>query len=329
VRAGASAVACAAVLAVVAGVHAPLAAGAPPKVGLVTEVGGLKDHGFNQLAAAGLHRAATKLGAATALRVSRSTADYVPYLSSLARQGYGLVIGVGSPMRDAIRLVARKFPHTRFMIVDDAWSKGDPKNLEGTRFAEEQAGYLAGYLAGLLYAGKAVTLSTVGGEKIPAVDRYIAGFQAGAKASDPQATLLNGYAQSFIARSKCKELAMQQIARGAKVVFPVAGSCGLGSLAAAKQKHVWGIGADADLAYLGPQILTSALKRVDTAVFTTIEQLGRGHFEAARTFTFAVANDGIDLGAISPDVPKAVVAKVEAMKAILRSHPFPIRDTVP
>ncbi|HEY5057407.1 MAG TPA: BMP family ABC transporter substrate-binding protein [Gaiellaceae bacterium] len=300
-----------------------------PKVGLVTDIGGLNDHGFNHLAYLGLQEAQAKLGVQTRVLESHSNADYIPNMTSLAQQGYNLVICVGFLMDSSVITVAKKFPHTKFMIIDNGWSKGNPTNLEGTLFHEQEAGYLVGYLSGLLYKGKAVTMSTVGGQKIPPVDRYIAGFQAGAKAGDPQVSLLNGYSQDFVAQDKCKNLALQQISQGSKVVFQVAGGCGLGALDAAKQKHVWGIGVDADQAYIGPQVLTSALKRVDTDVYTTIQQLRNGIWKGGRTFTFDVANGGIDIGKVSPKVPKSIVAKVEAVKAQIKAGKIKIPTTVP
>jgi basic membrane protein A len=304
------------------------AASAPPKIGLVTDIGGLNDRSFNHLAYVGLQQANKRLGVPIRVLESHSNADYVPNMASLAQQGYALVIAVGFLMHDAVRQVARKFPNTKFMIIDDAWAKGDPKNLEGTVFHEEQAGYMVGYLAGLMEKG-AKTISSVGGQKIPPVDHYIAGYMAGAKAANPKITVLNGYSQDFVAQDKCKNLALQQIGQGSKVVFQVAGGCGLGALDAAKQKHVWGIGVDADQAYLGSQVLTSAVKRVDVDVFTTINQLRNGYFKSARTFQFKVSNGGIDIGTISPRVPKKYVAQVMAVKKRLKQHPFPIPNTVP
>ena len=306
----------------------PAAKAASFKVGLVTDIGGLNDRSFNHLAYVGLQLAGSKLHVQTRVLESHSNADYIPNMSSLAQQGYTLVIGVGFLMHDAVRTVAKKFPTTKFMIIDDAWSKGDPKNLEGTVFHEEQAGYLVGYLAGLLETGS-TTISSVGGQKIPPVDHYIAGYQAGAKKANPSITTLNGYSQDFVAQDKCKNLALQQIGQGSKVVFQVAGGCGLGALDAAKQKHVWGIGVDADQAYVGPQVLTSAVKRVDVDVYTTIKQLVNGIFKPARTFAFNVQNGGIDIGTISSKVPKADVNKVLAIKHTLATHPFPIPNTVP
>ena len=111
------------------------------------------------------------------------------------------------------------------------------------------------------------------------MDHYIAGYQAGAKAANPGIKTLNGYSQDFVDQAKCKEIALDQIAQGSKVVFQVAGQCGLGALDAAKEKGVQGIGVDADQSYLGPHILTSALKKVDVAVFDAIKRAQDGKFK--------------------------------------------------
>jgi basic membrane protein A len=206
-------------------------------------------------------------------------------------------------MADATDAVAKQFPKVKFAMVDsDATAeKGDPKNIEGLLFEEQQAGYLAGTLAGL-YAKEHgyKTISSVGGQSIPPVDHYIAGYQAGAKKVDPSIQTLNGYSQDFVDQSKCKQIALNQIQQGSKVVFQVAGACGLGALSAAQQQGVQGIGVDADQAYLGSYILTSAEKKVDVAVFNAIKALMAGKFAAGANVTNNVANGGIGYGKIGP-----------------------------
>ena len=186
--------------------------------------------------------------------LSKSNGDYVPNLTTLAQQQYDLSVGVGFLMADAMATVAGKFPNNNFAIIDfsAAGLKGKPQNVEGLLFKEQEAGYLVGYLAGLWAKdNNAKTVSTVGGQKIPPVDHYIAGFQKGAKDANPGIKTLNGYSQDFVDQAKCKEIALDQIAQGSKVVFQVAGQCGLGALDAAKEKGVQGIGVDADQSYLG------------------------------------------------------------------------------
>ena len=288
------------------------------KVGLVTDVGGLNDRGFNHLAYVGVQQAKQQLGASFRVFLSNQSADYVPNLTKFARQDYDLTIGVGFTEADSIDTAATKFPKENFAIVDvdQTTEKHKPPNLLGLLFKEQEVGYLAGYLAALeekRRPGKDV-IGSVGGQKQPPVDRFIAGYQAGANAADPGITVLNGYSQDFADQQKCKEIALNQIAEGAGVVFQVAGGCGLGALEAAKEKDVWGIGVDADQSFLGPHILTSAVKRVDTAVFLAIKSVADGKFKAGNV-TYGLKDNGVALGKVSPKVPKSEVAKVQKIRA--------------
>jgi basic membrane protein A and related proteins len=284
------------------------------KVGLITDLGQLNDNGFNELAYKGLKRAQRELLINGRVVESRSAADYVPNMTSLVRQGYDLIIGVGFAQGDAIATAAKRFPKVKFAIVDvdQASLKGKPANVEGLLFREEQVGYLVGYLAALsAKRAHAGTVSAVGGFKEPPVDRFIAGYRAGAEAAVPGIKVLHSYSQDWDDQAKCKELALDQIARGSAVVFQVAGGCGLGALSAAKDKKVWGIGVDADQSFLGPHVLTSALKGVDQAVFLTIGSVDHGSWKGGGNTVFGLDQQGVGLGTISPKANKADVAKVE------------------
>jgi basic membrane protein A len=269
------------------------------KVGLVTDVGGLNDRSFNQLANEGLERAKAELGVETRVLISKANSDYVPNLSTLAQQQFDLVIGVGFLMADAMNTVAPKFPNTNFAIIDvDATGlKAKPTNVSGALFKENEAGYLVGYMAGLYLKDEGGgTASSVGGQKIPPVDAYIAGYQAGVKAANPDAKTVNGYSQKFDDPAPCKELALDHIAQGAKVVFQVAGGCGLGALDAAKEKGAQGIGVDADQGYLGDYIMTSALKKVDVAVYDEVKAVQDGTFKGGDNRLFDVKSGGVGIG---------------------------------
>jgi basic membrane protein A len=301
------------------------------KVGLVTDIGGLQDRSFNQLANEGVQRAQQQLGVQIRVLTSKSNGDYIPNLSTLAQQKYDLVIGVGFLMADAMDTVASKFPSTKFAIidVDQTTLKHKPKNVEGLLFKEQQSGYLAGYLAGLYTKAKGgkQVIGSVGGQKIPPVDHYIAGYQAGAKAADSSIQTLNGYSQDFVDQAKCKELALNQIQQGAQVVFQVAGQCGLGVIDAAKEKGVQAIGVDADQAYLGPQVLTSAIKKVDVAVFDTVKAAQDGSYKGGTNQTFDLTNNGAGIGKISSTGQK-YASKVDAVKKKVASGSVSVPDTV-
>ena len=286
------------------------------KVGLSTDTGGLNDRSFNHLAYVGLQRAAKDLGVQTRVVTANSSSDYIPNLSALARQGYNLVIGVGFTEIDALKAVAKQFPKTHFAIVDVSNAdEGGLKNVQGLLFKEQEAGYLAGYAAGLAAKDRGGhTVSSVGGQKQPPVDRYIAGYQAGAKAAFPGVKTANGYSQDFEKQALCKEVALNQIAAGSVVVFQVAGGCGLGALDAAKEKGVWGVGVDADQGYLGTYVLTSALKRVDTAVYDAIKNAKDGNFKGGTDAVYGLSVDGVGIGKFSPKAPRGIEAKVEQIK---------------
>jgi basic membrane protein A and related proteins len=286
-------------------------AGSDIRVCLVTDIGGLNDRGFNSLANQGLEQAASELGVETRVLESQSDADYVPNLSECATQGYDLIISVGFLMGQATEEAAGQFPDTTFAIIDFAY-EAPPENLQGLVFKEQETGYLVGYLAGLVTESN--TVSSVGGEKIPPVDRFIAGFQKAAVDANPDATTLNGYSQDFVDQAKCKEVALDQIAKGSDVVFQVAGGCGLGALDAAKEQGVWGIGVDADQAHLGDHILTSALKRVDQAVFQTIEMVVNGEGVGGGVTVFGLAEDGVGLGEVSSQVSQEMLDQVEEQR---------------
>src|SRR5215212_3661408 len=272
------------------------------KVGLVTDLGQLNDRGFNQLAYEGLKRAQRALGVKGRVVQSASAADYIPNMRRLARDGYDLIIGVGFAQGDAIDTVANRFPQNKFAIidVDQNTLKHKPKNVVGLIFKEQEVGYLAGYLAALAEKRRSGpdVIGSVGGFKEPPVDRFIAGYQAGAKKADPGIKVINGYSSDWDDQAKCKEAALNEIERGAGVVFQVAGGCGLGALDAAKEHGVWGVGVDADQSFLGPHVLTSAQKKVDEAVFRTIRSVVDGKWRGGRNLVFGLRQDGVGLGKI-------------------------------
>jgi basic membrane protein A len=288
---------------------------------LVTDVGGLKDKSFNHHAFVGLTKA-EKHGVRGRVIQSKSAADYIPNLKACVAGGYDITIGVGFLMTDAMDAIASSYKSNKFAIVDvDVTSmKHKPKNVQGLLFKEQEAGYLVGYAAGLWaksHGGKAV--GSVGGLKIPPVDRYIAGYRFGAKKADPGIKTLNDYSQDFVAQAKCKEKALNQIANGSVVEFQVAGQCGLGVLDAAKEKGIFGVGVDADQGYLGKHVMTSALKKVDVAVFSTIGQARAGKLKGGKNVIFSAKVNGVGYGKWSSRVPASIKSAVAKQFKLLKA----------
>jgi basic membrane protein A len=288
------------------------------RVGLVSDVGRFNDRSFNQSALEGLRQAESELGAEVRPIESRQTSDYVPNLSSLARQGYDVAIGVGFLLADAVNTAATRFPDQNFAIIDYSVKappfKSNP-NVQGLTFATNENSYMIGCLAALVVdKDGGNVISAVGGIKLPTVDIFIAGYQAGAKKCVPSMKVLVGYSQDFVAQDKCKEVALNQIARGSKAIFQVAGGCGLGALDAAQERSIWGIGVDRDQSDLGPHILTSAVKRVDQSVFLTAKAVQDGTFKGGTDAVFDLENEGVAVGKISPDVPQDLIDQMDDLK---------------
>jgi basic membrane protein A len=294
------------------------------KVALVTDTGGLNDHGFNYLSSVGLERAKKDFGITTAVVQSHAEADYVPNLTRFAQQGYNLVIAVGFLMDEAVKQVAKQYPNTKFLIIDDD-IEGIP-NVTSALFKTEQCGYLVGAMAGLLEQQKGIqglndknVLGVVGGMQIPPVDSYIAGFVQGVKKTDPTATVEIKYAGSFNDQAQGQQVAQQEIADGADIIFQVAGGTGVGVINACKSAGVYAIGVDADQNYLAPQtVITSALKGVDTATYDVIKQTLNNQFKSGAQY-FDLADNGVGIAPVNNVVPKSIVDQVNQLAEQIKS----------
>jgi basic membrane protein A and related proteins len=296
------------------------------KVAIVTDTAGLNDKSFNHLANVGRLKAQKDLKISTRAFISKSSQDYLPNMVAAAQGGYGAVVAGGFLLATDLNTAAQQFKDVKWAIVDFPWVAltDKPKNAVGLTFKSEESGYLVGYLAGKMTQreGGAQVVSAVGGQKLPSVDNWIAGYRAGAKKANPKIKVLIDYSGQFppSAAPKCKELALKQIAKGSHAIFQVAGGCGLGALDAAKSKGKWGIGVDADQFYLGSHILTSGVKRVDTAVYTFFKLAKAGTLKTGTDLVFNLKNGGQDVGKISPKCNcAAFVKQMNALKPLIIS----------
>jgi basic membrane protein A len=322
-----------ATVAVVAVALAGTGAAAPAKqqagyqAGLVSDVGRLNDKGFNQNQLTGLKFAKAHIpGLAIFPLESHSTGEYLPNFASLARKGVNIIIGAGFLLANQEATVAKQFPNTKFAITDYTVhtapfsdKKGNVlfKNVEGLTYATQENSYLVGCIASSMakIKGGDQMISVVGGVKISPVDTFLAGYQAGAKKCNAGITVLKGYSQDFLDAAKCKTVAQNQIDQGSQVEFNVAGPCGLGTLDAAKEAGIWGIGVDVDQAYLGKHILTSAVKRVDTGVYLAIKGAENGQFVGGKNLVFNLKNGGVGMGKISSAVPGKFLKTIAGLRA--------------
>ncbi|MBN1955906.1 MAG: BMP family ABC transporter substrate-binding protein [Anaerolineae bacterium] len=303
----------------------PRAAAQPQSiaVGLVTDEGTLADMSFNWLSYQGLLRAEAELGVTGTVYTSTNPADYAPNLQQCADDGNELCLSVGFATAEAIWNAAQANPGTRFAIVDASWDEEYPANLRGMTFAAEEGAYLAGTLAGLMTDSD--VLGVIGGMPIPPVDDFVYGYRNGAQCANLTTTVLISYAWNFGDPGLGAQLAQALMAQGADVIFAPAGGTGTGAVLTATQSGAWGIGVDVDFYRTvfmsgtvegSEMLLTSALKRLDNAVYSTIVDVISDTFSAG-TLRYDLAMEGVGIAPFheaDPSVPQEVrdaLAQVE------------------
>jgi basic membrane protein A len=297
------------------------------QIGLVTDVGKVDDRTFNESAYKGMVQAAQAFGVKSAFIETQQPTDYEKNIEQFAVAGYDMIITVGFMLGDATKRMAQKYPNVHFAIVDFAY---DPSldNVLGLVFSEEQSGFMAGALAGLMSKSKITGM--VAGVEIPPVVRFRKGYEAGVKHVCADCEVLGVYIDSFIDPARGKTAAMSQIDEGADVIFGGGGTTGSGAILGAAQAGVWAIGVDQD-EYLttfkqgrtpgSDKLLSSAMKRVDNAVYGAVKQAVEGKF-AGGTVKLDARNGGIGLApfhAAEASIPDTVKSKLQEIVADLKS----------
>jgi basic membrane protein A len=298
------------------------------KIGLVTDIGGLNDKSFNHLADVGLEKAKSELHIQGDVKESKSGDDYIPNLTDFAQKNYDLVIGVGFLMQEAIGTVSGQFPNIHFAIIDGAGTDAKGNDLKHSNvvslfFKEQDAGAMVGVISGWLEKnGKAKknkhVIGAVGGVSIPPVNHYIAGYKWAAKMEDPSINVLVGYSNNFTDPAKCSGVAQSQINQNADILFQVAGGCGLGVLQSAGKANVYSIGVDADQKDADPSVIASALKKVDVATYTAIQNVVNNQFQGG-ALTFSIANEGAGYAVDNLDIPQELKAELDKVQGQIKS----------
>ena len=284
------------------------------KVGLVTDVGKVNDGTFNEFAYKGMMQAVEEFGLESAFIETLAPTDYEKNIEQFANEGYDMIVTVGFLIGDATIAAAQKYPDIKFAGVDQ-FVPEDISNLAGLIFSEDQSGFLAGCLAGLMTESNSVGI--VAGMEIPPVIKFRKGYENGVAYVNPDATVLGVYIDSFTDPARGKEAALSQMAEGADVIFGAGGPTGSGGIMGAAAEGVWVIGVDQDeyLTTFGngsvegaDKLLSSAMKRVDVSVYTVIRNAVIDLWQGGNLL-FEAANDGVGLApfhdaedAISEDV---------------------------
>lgn len=266
------------------------------RVGLVFDVGGRGDKSFNDAAYAGLVEAARQHPIDFELAEPAGAEDREAALRLLAARKFDLVIGVGHIFTRDMGEVAAEFPDVRFACVDFSPGNKLPPNLTGLGFREEEGAFLVGAAAAL--TSKTKQVGFVGGMSISLIRKFEAGYRRGVAEVCPSCRVHVAYAgtspDAFRDPAKGKSLAASQIASGADVLFHAAGATGHGVFEAAKEASVWAIGVDRDqYDELPGVVLTSLVKRVDTAVATVIGHTFDGQFPGGKLDILGLRENGV------------------------------------
>jgi basic membrane protein A and related proteins len=297
------------------------------KAALVSDVIGFNDAGFNRNQLKGLNEAVKKFGGTAIPEVSHSASDYSPNFNSAIRKGAQIVVAAGFLLAGTEATYAKKFPNVKFAITDYtvhaapfADKKGNVlpafKNVAGITYAANESGCLVGVLAAKMakkMGGNVI--GAVGGIKIPPVDIWIAGYKYCAQKAVPGTKLIVQYSNDFGAADKCQAVAENEIGQGAKVLFQVAGGCGIGTLKAADNAGIWGIGVDSDEYNDAKRVLTSGTKKTDVGVYDTVAAAAAGKFKGGTDLVFDLKNHGVGVGRINPVVPAAWIKEMNGYRA--------------
>lgn len=300
---------------------------------VVSDTNGVNDKGFNQSAWEGLE----KWGKANNLSKGQSgynyfqpktVADYDTQLTQAATAKYNVVSAIGNTFKDSVQTVSKKYPDTKFVLVDEITDK-KYKNVASVMFHSEQSSYLVGIAA----ATKAKeigddTVGFVGGMKNQVIESFLAGYQAGVKSVDPNMKVDATYAGTFSDPAKGQTIAKAKMAQGEHIIFQAAGGVGNGVFQAAKDQDatlaadskdkVWVIGVDMDQTNMGDYkskdgksanlTLTSSLTGVGRGVQLITESAQKDKFPGGKTVYYGLKEGGVGVVTknLNADEKKAV-----------------------
>lgn len=267
------------------------------KIAMVTDTGGVNDQSFNQSAWEGLQQLAKDKGAEVNYLESKQETDYTTNLDKLVDNENKLIWGIGFAMADSILTSAAANPDVNYAIIDNSY-EDTPANVTGVMFRAQEPSFLVGYVA-----GKSTTTNKVGfvgGMTSSIIDQFDYGYRAGvdyaAKELGKTIEVDVQYAESFTDSARGKAIANKMYSEGCDIVFHAAGGVGVGVIEAAKDAGKYAIGVDRDQAYLAPDnVLTSALKKVNTAIELVSIEAMNGNEIGGKTYTYGLTEDAVGI----------------------------------
>jgi len=286
------------------------------RVGIVFDIGGKDDKSFNAAAWEGVKRAKAELGIFLRDVEPGDPTSIEPSMRAFAERGYDLIVGVGFAQAPIMNDVARDYPNPKFAIIDGLI---DLPNVASLNFKEHEGSFLVGMIAAR--TSKTGKIGFVGGMDIPLIHKFHTGYAEGARYANPKIQVFENYVGVTDAAwnnpGKGKELAKAQLERGADVIFQAAGNSGLGVFDAAEETHTLAIGVDSNQNWVKLGfILTSMIKRVDVAVFNSVNDMVEGRFKGGM-HEFGMETDGVGYALDDYNrnlIPQSVLDEVERAK---------------
>ena len=297
--------------------------GSELKAGAVLGVGGLGDQSFNDLVYAGLERAQSELGVDFDYAEPKQASDFELFLREMAVDGeYAVIIAIGFEQQDALTTVAAEFPDQKFGFIDGVV---EAPNIVSYTTAEEQASFLVGAMAGLVKAdaaayglGDAQEIGFVGALNIPLINKFRAGYEAGARYVNPEISVRGDYVGSFDDITTAKEIANTMNANGADIIYHAAGGAGLGVFQSTAENNGLSIGCNSNQNYIDPDhIMASMLKRVDVITFDIVQSaFTEGAFQGGATVEVGLADEGVGYTCEQSNisVSQEILDQVESLK---------------
>ncbi|MDQ3801782.1 MAG: BMP family ABC transporter substrate-binding protein [Acidobacteriota bacterium] len=315
------------------------------KVGIVFDIGGKNDRSFNAAAWEGVKRAEKDLGIVLRDVEPGNPTSIEPAMRAFAEENFDLIIGVGFAQGPIMQKVANDYPNIKFAIVDGVITDKEGKplpNVASLLFREHEGSFLVGMIAAA--KSKTGVLGFVGGMDIPLIHKFETGYEEGARAVNPNIRVIDNYVGVTDAAwnnpGKGKELALNQIERGADVIFTAAGNSGLGAFDAVEQygrdpqsgqANKFVIGVDSNQNGVKPGfVLTSMVKRVDNAVYDVVKEVLNGKFNGG-IHAFGLDKDGVAYAMDNYNaglIPEDVLKRVEEAKARIVAGEIKVTDAM-
>ena len=294
------------------------ASGAGAEIAMIADGGSIDDQGFNQGTYEGVKQYGEEKGISYKYYkpVEKTTDAYLSAMELAIEGGAKIIVAPGFRFTEAMYVAQDTWPDLKFVLLDGVpSSNGDTKigeNTVGIQYAEEQAGFLAGYAAVVEGYKK---LGFMGGVATPAVVRYGYGFIQGAEAaakemgvSDVQMNYY--YTGTFDATPETQTLAATWYQNGTEIIFACGSGVGQSVMAAESET-----------------VVTSAMKSLSGTVYQMLEKFYSGSLPGGENIMMDASNNGVELPMETSRFEKFDQAKYDEVYGKLADGTFkPLRD---